>query len=92
VAAQIEVVFGVKTLGGRRNIEGFRFSHCKEDGIRCGHHHFAVINLEAVAYSSYCNMMELFWWDLAYFSDQLASFSALTLLVGSSGLQKLSPK
>jgi len=24
---------------------------------------YAVISLEAVAYCSYCNMMECFWWD-----------------------------
>ena len=35
----------------------------------------------------YCNMVEWFWWDLSLiFDDQLVSFSALTLLVWSSGL------
>ena len=35
----------------------------------------------------YCNMMEWFWWDSSLiFDDQLVSFSALTLLVWSSGL------
>ena len=36
---------------------------------------------------SYCNIVEWFWWDLSLiFDDQLFSFSALTLLVWSSGL------
>ena len=35
----------------------------------------------------YCNMVEWFWWDSSLlFDDQLVSFSALTLLVWSSGL------
>ena len=35
----------------------------------------------------YCNMVEWFWWDSRLiFDDQLVSFSALTLLVWSSGL------
>ena len=35
----------------------------------------------------YCNMVEWFWWDLSLiFDDQLVSFSALTLLVWSTGL------
>jgi len=35
----------------------------------------------------YCNMVEWFWWDSSLIYDaQLVSFSALTLLVGSSGL------
>ena len=35
----------------------------------------------------YCNMVEWFWWDLSLiFDGQLVSFSALTLLVWSSGL------
>ena len=35
----------------------------------------------------YCNMVEWFWWDWSLiFDDQLVSFSALTLLVWSSGL------
>ena len=35
----------------------------------------------------YCNMMEWFCWDSSLiFDDQLVSFSALTLLVWSSGL------
>ena len=35
----------------------------------------------------YCNMVEWFWWDSSLiFDDQLISFSALTLLVWSSGL------
>jgi len=35
----------------------------------------------------YCNMVEWFWWDLSLiFDDQLVSFSALILLVWSSGL------
>ena len=34
-----------------------------------------------------CNMREWFWWDSSLiFNDQLVSFSALTLLVWSSGL------
>ena len=34
----------------------------------------------------YCNMVEWFWWDSSLiFDDQLVSFSALTLLVWSSG-------
>ena len=41
----------------------------------------------------YCNMVEWFWCDSSLiFDDQLVSFSALTLLVWSCGLQKLSPK
>ena len=41
----------------------------------------------------YCNMVEWFWKDSSLiFDDQLVSFSALTLLVWSSGLQKSSPK
>jgi len=47
---------------------------------------YAVLSLEAVAYSSYCNTVEWFWWDWSLSSGQLASFSALTLLVGSFGL------
>ena len=35
----------------------------------------------------YCNMVEWFWWDSSLiFDDQVVSFSALTLLVWSSGL------
>ena len=35
----------------------------------------------------YCNMVEWFWWDSSLiFDDELVSFSALTLLVWSSGL------
>ena len=35
----------------------------------------------------YCNMVEWFWWDSSLiFDDQLVSFSALILLVWSSGL------
>ena len=35
----------------------------------------------------YCNMVEWFWWDSnVIFDHQLFSFSALTLLVWSSGL------
>ena len=35
----------------------------------------------------YCNMVQWFWWDSGLiFDDQLVSFSALTLLVWSSGL------
>ena len=35
----------------------------------------------------YCNMVKWFWWDSSLiFDDQLISFSALTLLVWSSGL------
>ena len=35
----------------------------------------------------YCNIVEWFWWDSSLiFDDQLISFSALTLLVWSSGL------
>ena len=35
----------------------------------------------------YCNMVEWFWWDSSLiYDDQLVSFSALTLLVWSSGL------
>ena len=35
----------------------------------------------------YCNTVEWFWWDSSLiFDDQLVSFSALTLLVWSSGL------
>ena len=35
----------------------------------------------------YCNMVEWFWWDSSLiFDEQLVSFSALTLLVWSSGL------
>jgi len=35
----------------------------------------------------YCNMVQWFWWDSSLiFDDQLVSFSALTLLVWSSGL------
>jgi len=35
----------------------------------------------------YCNMVEWFWWDSCLiFDDQLVSFSALTVLVWSSGL------
>jgi len=37
----------------------------------------------------YCNMVEWYWWDSslrAYLKDQLASFSALTLLVWSYDL------
>ena len=41
----------------------------------------------------YCNMVEWFWCDSSLiFDDQLVSFSALTLLVWSSGLWKSSPK
>ena len=41
----------------------------------------------------YCNMVEWFWWDSSLISTtNQFSFSALTLLVWSSGLQKLSPK
>jgi len=48
-----------------------------------------VISLEAVAYSSLVHIVTR--WSgsggtEAYLSGQLASFSALTLLVGSSGL------
>ena len=40
-----------------------------------------------------CNMVEWFLWDSSLiFDDQLVSFSALTLLVWSSGPEKLSPK
>jgi len=47
---------------------------------------YAVISLEAVAYSwhsSYRNAVEWFWWDWteAYLSGQLATSSALTLLI-----------
>jgi len=47
---------------------------------------YAVINLEAVAYSACCT-----WWSGSggievYLSGQLAAISALTLLVGSSDL------
>jgi len=47
---------------------------------------YAVISLEAVAYSSYCNTVEFQGGIEAYLSGQLASFSALTLLVGSLDL------
>jgi len=47
---------------------------------------YAVISLAAVAYSSYCNMVGWSGGIEASLSGQLASFSALTLLVGSSGL------
>ena len=41
----------------------------------------------------YCNMVECFWWDSSMmFDDQLVSFSALTLLVWSSSLQKIVPQ
>ena len=40
----------------------------------------------------YCNMVEWFRWDSSLiYEDQLVSFSALTLLVWSSGLKKSSP-
>jgi len=45
-----------------------------------------VLSLEAVAYSSHCNTVEWSGGIEAYISGQLASFSALALLVGSSGL------
>jgi len=49
-----------------------------------------VLSPEAVAYSLYCNTVEwcgvVLQWIEAYLSGQLASFSALTLLVGSSDL------
>jgi len=55
--------------------------------------HYAVISLEAVAYSYYSVSLVhiVTQWSgsgetEAYLSGQLASFSALTLLVGSSGL------
>ena len=38
----------------------------------------------------YCNMVEWFWWDSSLiYDDQLVSLSALTLLVWSSGLERL---
>jgi len=46
----------------------------------------AVISLEVVAYSLYCNQWSGSSGIEAYLSGQLASFSAVTLLVGSSGL------
>ena len=40
-----------------------------------------------------CNMVEWFWWDSSLiFDNHLISFSALTLLVWSSGLQKIIPE
>ena len=41
----------------------------------------------------YCNMVEWFWWDSSLIFDaNVVSFSALTLLVWSTGLLKSSPK
>jgi len=45
-----------------------------------------VISLKAVAYSSYCNTVSGSSVIEAYFSGQLASFSAVMLLVGSSDM------
>jgi len=45
-----------------------------------------VISLEAVTYSSYCTQWSGSGGIEAYLSGQLASFSALTLLAGSSDL------
>jgi len=51
-----------------------------------------VFCLEAVAYSSHCNTWSGSVGTEACLSGQLASFGALMLLVGSSGLYKSSPK
>jgi len=45
---------------------------------------YAVISLEAVAYSSYLTQWSGSGGTEAYLSGQLASFGAFTLLVGSS--------
>jgi len=41
----------------------FYFPKPPKSDILCDKNPIAVINLEAVAYSSYCNTVEWFWWD-----------------------------